>query len=89
MTTTTVHTVPSRDFTRDVGSAKRMAAEGPVFITDRGTPAYVLLRIEDYYKLAGHQEESLLDVMDRIRGAEGIDFDPPRIDIRLRPIDLE
>ena len=61
-----VHTYSSRDFTRDVGAAKRAAAKGPVFITDRGRPAFALLKIEDYYHLAGQQEESLLNVMDAI-----------------------
>ena len=61
-----VHTYSSRNFTRDVGAAKRAAQAGPVFITDRGRPAFALLKIEDYYRLAGQQEESLLDVMDAI-----------------------
>ncbi len=61
-----VHTYSSRNFTRDVGAAKRAAQGGPVFITDRGRPAFALLKIEDYYQLAGQQEESLLDVMDAI-----------------------
>ncbi len=69
-----VHTYSSRDFTRDVGAAKRAAAHGPVFITDRGQPAYALLKIDDYYQLAGHQEASLLEVMDAIPGGAGIDF---------------
>jgi len=34
-----VHTFSSRDFTRDVSAAKRAAADGPVFITDRGRPS--------------------------------------------------
>jgi hypothetical protein len=38
-----VHTYSSRNFTRDVGAAKRAAADGPVFITDRGRPAFALL----------------------------------------------
>ena len=61
-----VHTYSSRNFTRDVGATKRAAQKGPVFITDRGRPAYALLKIEDYYQLAGQQEESMLDVMDAI-----------------------
>lgn len=36
-----IHTFSSREFTRDVGAAKRAAASGPVFITDRGKPRYV------------------------------------------------
>ena len=43
-----VHTFSSRDFTRDVSAAKRAATDGPVFITDRGRPAYALLKIDDY-----------------------------------------
>jgi PHD/YefM family antitoxin component YafN of YafNO toxin-antitoxin module len=40
--------------TQNTGRAKRAAAmNGPVFITDRGKPSYVLLSIDDYSKLAG------------------------------------
>lgn len=81
-----VHTYSSRNFTRDVGAAKRAAAEGPVFITDRGRPAFALLKIEDFYKLAGQREASLLDVMDAIPGSTGgtdIEFDPPRLRVVL------
>lgn len=46
-----VHTFSSRDFTRDVSAAERAAVEGPVFISDRGRPAFALLKIEDYYRL--------------------------------------
>jgi PHD/YefM family antitoxin component YafN of YafNO toxin-antitoxin module len=45
--------VNSREFNQDVSAAKRAADDGPVVITDRGTPAYVLLRHEDYLKLIG------------------------------------
>lgn len=44
-----VHTYSSRNFTRDVGAAKRAAQAGPVFITDCGRSAFALLTIEDYY----------------------------------------
>ncbi|RYH23235.1 MAG: prevent-host-death protein, partial [Alcaligenaceae bacterium] len=40
-----VTTFSSRDFTRDVSAAKRAANDGPVFITDRGQPAFALLKI--------------------------------------------
>lgn len=83
-----VHTFSSRDFTRDVGMAKRAAAEGPVFITDRGRPAFALLKIEDYYQLAGQREGSLLDVMDAIPGGAGIVFASPSLPLTLRAADL-
>lgn len=84
-----VHTFSSRDFTRDVASAKRAAAEGPVFITVRGRPAYALLTIDDYYRMVGQGEPSLLAVMDDIDGGDGIEFDAPRLNITIRPAELE
>ena len=84
-----VHTFSSRDFTRDVSAAKRAAAQGPVFITDRGRPAFALLKIEDYYRIAGQGEPSLLSVMDGIPGGEAIEFDPPRLDIQIRPAEFD
>ncbi|MDB5955922.1 type II toxin-antitoxin system prevent-host-death family antitoxin [Ramlibacter sp.] len=84
-----VHTFSSRDFTRDVGAAKRAAAKGPVFITDRGRPAFALLKIEDYYELAGQHEGSLLEAMDAIPGGSGIEFEAPLLGARFRAADLD
>ena len=77
-----IHTVPSRDFSRDLGAAKRLTATGPVFITDRGKPTFALLKIEDYYKLSGQASVSIVDLL-ALPGDE-IAFDPPRADIRLQ-----
>ena len=85
----TVHTFSSREFTRDVSAAKRAAVDGPVFITDRGRPAFALLKIDDYYRIVGHNEPSLLDVMDGIPGGEGIEFEPPRLNITTRVSTLD
>lgn len=41
----------AQDFNRDVSAAKRAANAGPVVITDRGDPAYVLMSIADYRAL--------------------------------------
>ncbi|MFT4256449.1 MAG: type II toxin-antitoxin system Phd/YefM family antitoxin [Pseudoxanthomonas sp.] len=46
-------TLSSRELNQDVGRAKRAALQGPVFITDRGRPAHVLLSIEEYERLTG------------------------------------
>lgn len=80
----TIHTFSSRDFTRDVSAAKRAAVDGPVFITDRGRPAFALLTIDDYYRMAGQSEVSLLDVMDAIPGGDGIDFNAPRLNLPIQ-----
>ena len=76
-----IRTFSSRNFTRDVPAAKRAAADGPVFITDRGRPAFALLTIEDYYRIVGHDGLSLLDVMDSVPGGEGIAFEPTRLNL--------
>ncbi|PIY28382.1 MAG: prevent-host-death protein [Comamonadaceae bacterium CG_4_10_14_3_um_filter_60_42] len=83
-----VHTCSSREFTRDVGAAKRAAAQGPVFITDRGRPAFALLKIQDYYELTGNKEISLLDLMDSIPGGEGIEFEPKKTLVEISAAEL-
>jgi prevent-host-death family protein len=73
----------SREFNQDVARAKRAANEGPVIITDRGRPAYVLMRHDTYQRLAGRGAgiRSLLAHPQ----SEDIDFEPPRLgDERLR-----
>ncbi len=77
----------SREFNQDTSGAKRAADNGPVFITDRGQPAYVLLTIEEYRRLIG-SEPSMADLL-YMPGAADIDFDPPRFEgPYFREIDL-
>lgn len=83
-----VHTVSSRDFTRDVSASKRAALEGPVFITDRGRPAFALLRIEDYYRITSQGEPSLLELMDAIPCGSHADFEPPRLQFQTPALNL-
>ena len=81
-----ISTVTSRELNQDVGRAKKAAKSGPVFITDRGKPAHVLLSIEDYRRLAG-QQRSLADVLSR-PGLSDIEFEPPRVRPGLHSPDL-
>ncbi len=87
-----ITTLSSRAFNHDTGSAKKAARQGPVFITDRGRPAHVLLSIEDYQRLAGAPtgEASIVDLlaMPDDAAAAGLDFDPPRLNLRARPVEL-
>jgi hypothetical protein len=68
----------SREFNQDVGRAKRSAETGPVVITDRGRPAYVLLRHDAYTGLLGGRPgiRDLLDSTDLAGDAPEFDFDP-------------
>jgi prevent-host-death family protein len=84
----TVHTYSSREFTRDVGAAKRAAAQGPVVITDRGRPAFALLKIQDYYELTGKKEVSLLELMDGIVGGGDVEFEPMKARVGLHDAEL-
>ena len=84
-----VHTFSSRAFTRDVSAAKRAAADGPVFITDRGRPAFALLKIDDYYRITSHGDTTLLGIMDGIPGGDGIAFEPPRLDVHVVTADFD
>ncbi|MCF3934365.1 MULTISPECIES: type II toxin-antitoxin system Phd/YefM family antitoxin [Acuticoccus] len=81
-----ITTLTSREFNQDVGRAKRVAKDGPVFITDRGRPAHVLLTIEDYQAIAGDRR-SLADAL-AAPGLSDIDFDPPRFDVKSHAADL-
>lgn len=73
-----VTTISSREFNQDTSGAKKAAAKGPVFITDRGRPAHVLLTIEDYQRLVGGQM-SLLEAISQPDHAADFDFEPPRL----------
>jgi prevent-host-death family protein len=81
-----ITTLSSREFNQDVSRAKNAANAGPVFITDRGRPAHVLLSIEDYRKLAG-QQMSLREALAQ-SDAPDFDFDPPRVSGLYRAADL-
>lgn len=75
----------SRDFNQDTSGAKRAAENGPVYITDRGRPAHVLLSIEEYRRLTARA----ISLADAIAGEGDFDFNPPRLDWPLaNQIDL-
>jgi len=84
-------TITSREFNQHASEAKKAAKKGPVFITDRGRPAHVLLSIEGYRAIAGGQA-SIVQLL-AMPGGIGPDFDPPRLASRgkarlYRPEDL-
>ncbi len=78
-------TLSAREFNQDVSAAKRAAVEGPVIITDRGRPAFVLLAIEDYRRLSGARSDLVTWLaMDD----DEVDFEPRPADLTLRIPDL-
>ncbi len=72
-----ITTLSSREFNQDASRAKKAALNGPVFITDRGKPAHVLLSIGEYLRITG-QQVSIVDLL-AMPAAADIDFEPPRL----------
>lgn len=81
-----ITTLTSREFNQAASEAKRAANKGPVFITDRGKPAHVLLSIAEYQRLT-RQRRNIADALAMPDMAD-IEFDPPRVFIEPRSVDL-
>lgn len=82
-----ITTLSSRELNQDVSRAKKAARGGPVFITDRGKPAHVLLTIEEYQRLTGSQE-NIIDMLGLPLGVEDIELEIPTMRDLARPADL-
>ncbi|MCK3780587.1 type II toxin-antitoxin system Phd/YefM family antitoxin [Ensifer sesbaniae] len=81
-----ITTLSSRELNHDVSSAKKAAKSGPVIITDRGKPSHVLMTYDEFERLSG-KHRSLVEAL-AMPGLSAIDFEPHRVDIRLREVDL-
>lgn len=81
-----ITTLSSRELNQDVTRAKRATSDGPVFITDRGKTAHVLLSIEEYRKLT-QQRRTLIDIL-AMPDADDVEFQPQRINVGLKPAEF-
>ncbi|MFT4183407.1 MAG: type II toxin-antitoxin system prevent-host-death family antitoxin [Rhizobium sp.] len=70
----------------DVSRAKKAAKSGPVVITDRGKPSHVLMTYSEFERLSG-KRRSLVDAL-AMPGLSAIDFEPRRVEIKPREVDL-
>jgi len=80
--------ISSREFNQDTARAKKAAKRGPVFITDRGKPAHVLLSIEDYKRLAGVAHD-VIGELGLPAGVEDVEFEIPPIRDPVKPAVLD
>ena len=71
----TITTLSSRQFNQDASKAKKAALAGPVFITDRGRPAHVLLTFEEYKKITSTPTR-IADLL-AMPWPEGLELEPP------------
>ncbi|HEY3326146.1 MAG TPA: type II toxin-antitoxin system Phd/YefM family antitoxin [Novimethylophilus sp.] len=82
----TITTLSSREFNRHASEAKKAASQGPVFITNRGRPAHVLLSIEEYQRLVGSQQK-IADLL-AMPGVEDIELVIPAMRDIAKAADL-
>lgn len=74
---------------QNIAAAKRATCESPVLITAHGNPALVLLPIEEYHRITAQAQRTLREVMDSIPGGGDFEFDPAKLEIRLRIPDFD
>ena len=77
-----ITTMTSREFNQDASKAKRAASDGPVFITDRGRPAHVLLTIDQYRRLVS-KEGSIGELLS-MPGAEDIELPLEKLEMSFK-----
>lgn len=82
----TITTLSSRQFNQDASKAKQAAKAGPVFITDRGRPAHVLLTFDEYKKLTGSRTK-IADLL-AMPGIADIELDIPPLRDLAQSADL-
>jgi prevent-host-death family protein len=82
----TITTLSSRQFNQDASKAKKAAKTGPVFITDRGRPAHVLLTFDEYKKITGGQTK-IADLL-AMPGIENMEFEIPKLRDLAQAADL-
>lgn len=77
----------SREFNQDTSGAKKAAENGPVYITDRGRPAHVLLTFDAYEELIGSHR--VLDLLAEPTGVADVEFVVPEHTDVARPATFE
>ena len=82
----TITTISSRQFNQDASKAKKAAEAGPVFITDRGRPAHVLLTHDAYRKLT-QARTKIADLL-AMPGIEDGELEIPPLRDLAEPADL-
>ena len=82
----TITTLSRLEFKQDVSRAEEAAKLGPVFITDNGQPAHVLLGIEEYRALSA----GLCNIAELLAMPDGgdIEFEAPRAEKLYFPVEM-
>lgn len=70
-------TMTAREFNQSVARAQRLAEQEPVTVTLRGKPAFVLMNIDEYERLAQVDRRPLSQ---RLAPPDGVDLDDEEFD---------
>jgi len=81
-----ITTLSSREFNQHASDAKKAANNGPVFITDRGRPAHVLLSIKEYQRITGGRQK-IADLL-AMPSLENVELEIPALRDLAKPADL-
>uniref|UniRef100_UPI00359FA356 type II toxin-antitoxin system Phd/YefM family antitoxin n=1 Tax=Glaesserella sp. TaxID=2094731 RepID=UPI00359FA356 len=80
----------SREFNQRSSQAQKYALEEPVIITNRGTPAFVLMSYTEYEKV--RQAKSFRSALEALLPIDNDDVElelQPRSRAQRRPVDLD
>ena len=80
----------SREFNQNTSLAQRYAQTAPVIITNRGKPAYVLVRYEDYQPVQSKSPRTIAEALADI-SPDCADIElplPPRSRTQRKPVDF-
>ena len=77
----------SREFNQDTSGAKKASENGPVYITDRGRPAHVLLSFDAYEELVAPYRA--LDLLAEPAGVDDIEFVAAKNTDAAQPVAFE
>jgi prevent-host-death family protein len=81
-----ITTLSSRKFNQDTSGAKKAANAGPVFITDHGRPAHVLMSIDEYRRLTA-THANIADLL-AMPDADQFEFEPGKFGHLSQAADL-
>ena len=77
----------SREFNQDTSGAKKASENGPVYSTDRGRPAHVLLSFDAYEELVAPHRA--LDLLAEPAGVADIEFVAAKNTDAAQPVAFE
>jgi hypothetical protein len=83
-----ITTLSAREFNQRLGEAKRLAKNGPVFVTARGRRTHVLLDDDEYQKITAGKKPSIGELLSCPAAAD-IDIQFEKIEFDFKPAEFD